>query len=186
MIRRPPRSTLFPYTTLFRSEVLAHRRLQRGGVDADGELAAVPGGERQRGGDRLDRDVDGGRAVLAGDRHRRGQGGGDRLVEDALRLLGVDPHRDDVDRQLDRGGWVPAGGQGGGDRLGGALPVEGAAVGRLHQRRGGVLDGDGGVHRHAVDLGRDGVHLRGQGGLLAGDDRGDLALGEQRGQARPG
>src|SRR3712207_7085304 len=25
MIRRPPRSTLFPYTTLFRSEVRAHR-----------------------------------------------------------------------------------------------------------------------------------------------------------------
>src|SRR3712207_7660870 len=25
MIRRPPRSTLFPYTTLFRSEELAHR-----------------------------------------------------------------------------------------------------------------------------------------------------------------
>src|SRR3712207_7239742 len=29
MIRRPPRSTLFPYTTLFRSAVLTHRRLQR-------------------------------------------------------------------------------------------------------------------------------------------------------------
>src|SRR2546426_7753596 len=26
MIRRPPRSTLFPYTTLFRSRVLARRR----------------------------------------------------------------------------------------------------------------------------------------------------------------
>src|SRR3712207_8360559 len=26
MIRRPPRSTLFPYTTLFRSEVLSRRR----------------------------------------------------------------------------------------------------------------------------------------------------------------
>src|SRR5690348_17437324 len=25
MIRRPPRSTLFPYTTLFRSQALAHR-----------------------------------------------------------------------------------------------------------------------------------------------------------------
>src|SRR3712207_7156525 len=25
MIRRPPRSTLFPYTTLFRSDVLRHR-----------------------------------------------------------------------------------------------------------------------------------------------------------------
>src|SRR5258708_30037718 len=26
MIRRPPRSTLFPYTTLFRSQLLDHRR----------------------------------------------------------------------------------------------------------------------------------------------------------------
>src|SRR5258708_24655751 len=29
MIRRPPRSTLFPYTTLFRSEVPAARRVPR-------------------------------------------------------------------------------------------------------------------------------------------------------------
>src|SRR3989449_4658172 len=44
MIRRPPRSTLFPYTTLFRShaardaapEVLAHARL----VDPPGQLLA--------------------------------------------------------------------------------------------------------------------------------------------------
>src|SRR3712207_9072034 len=28
MIRRPPRSTLFPYTTLFRSAVVAHALLQ--------------------------------------------------------------------------------------------------------------------------------------------------------------
>src|SRR3712207_7158048 len=37
MIRRPPRSTLFPYTTLFRSSVR--------GVEADGErrLQVVPG-----------------------------------------------------------------------------------------------------------------------------------------------
>src|SRR2546430_8739953 len=38
MIRRPPRSTLFPYTTLFRSQLLAHRPdlvvvLLRGNVD---------------------------------------------------------------------------------------------------------------------------------------------------------
>src|SRR2546425_4061116 len=30
MIRRPPRSTLFPYTTLFRSQEAAERRLQNG------------------------------------------------------------------------------------------------------------------------------------------------------------
>src|SRR2546422_7403253 len=31
MIRRPPRSTLFPYTTLFRSEIVSH--FAAGGVD---------------------------------------------------------------------------------------------------------------------------------------------------------
>src|SRR3712207_7887908 len=77
MIRRPPRSTLFPYTTLFRSEerVLAAvhrpqvrgrlRRLERQGVDGaderrggDGhrelavELAGDPAHERDRDEDR--------------------------------------------------------------------------------------------------------------------------------------
>src|SRR3712207_7348313 len=32
MIRRPPRSTLFPYTTLFRSHALSARRSDRPGV----------------------------------------------------------------------------------------------------------------------------------------------------------
>src|ERR1022692_255273 len=36
MIRRPPRSTLFPYTSLFRSDYLA------GVVNADGEAVRVP------------------------------------------------------------------------------------------------------------------------------------------------
>src|SRR3712207_7017756 len=35
MIRRPPRSTLFPYTTLFRSRL--EQRLRRRGVDAAAE-----------------------------------------------------------------------------------------------------------------------------------------------------
>src|SRR3712207_8863039 len=42
MIRRPPRSTLFPYTTLFRSEVVGEgrrRELGRGSVDPEGALA---------------------------------------------------------------------------------------------------------------------------------------------------
>src|SRR5690554_7693429 len=35
MIRRPPRSTLFPYTTLFRSAVdVAHIEIQRGAITA--------------------------------------------------------------------------------------------------------------------------------------------------------
>src|SRR5437667_7520127 len=42
MIRRPPRSTLFPYTTLFRS-VIAHLVTQaaRARVDEDGEPAGL-------------------------------------------------------------------------------------------------------------------------------------------------
>src|SRR2546426_5327309 len=45
MIRRPPRSTLFPYTTLFRSEVAAlvdaDRDHDRGVQDADGQQGAL-------------------------------------------------------------------------------------------------------------------------------------------------
>src|SRR3712207_9024321 len=41
MIRRPPRSTLFPYTTLFRSllEAVAHLRRHPGQVDERRDLA---------------------------------------------------------------------------------------------------------------------------------------------------
>src|SRR5256885_13139745 len=38
MIRRPPRSTLFPYTTLFRSETLQAAKCVRGDVEALTEL----------------------------------------------------------------------------------------------------------------------------------------------------
>src|SRR3712207_6916214 len=71
MIRRPPRSTLFPYTTLFRSEAggqgAHHRegaRAARRGGQAVGGLAARPhdrrrapqrGGHRPAGGGRRDR-----------------------------------------------------------------------------------------------------------------------------------
>src|SRR5258708_31964214 len=40
MIRRPPRSTLFPYTTLFRSAVQRHAQRRRGGASG---LSAPPG-----------------------------------------------------------------------------------------------------------------------------------------------
>src|SRR3712207_8407897 len=43
MIRRPPRSTLFPYTTLFRS--LLHRAQEAGGVGAVDDPVVV--GQRQ-------------------------------------------------------------------------------------------------------------------------------------------
>src|SRR5258708_39385433 len=43
MIRRPPRSTLFPYTTLFRSaaDVFAVKIAQSGGLFAGGRVAAI-------------------------------------------------------------------------------------------------------------------------------------------------
>src|SRR2546430_12257306 len=41
MIRRPPRSTLFPYTTLFRSLFLVLLRLNRLSVDLDTILQAL-------------------------------------------------------------------------------------------------------------------------------------------------
>src|SRR3712207_7513414 len=58
MIRRPPRSTLFPYTTLFRSA--AHGAGRAGGRDLGGGAGA---GARRRGGQLLCA----GRALLAGD-----------------------------------------------------------------------------------------------------------------------
>src|SRR2546427_7860318 len=42
MIRRPPRSTLFPYTTLFRSSIRRHRFPRR---RVRGVLAVLPGEE---------------------------------------------------------------------------------------------------------------------------------------------
>src|SRR3712207_7751071 len=46
MIRRPPRSTLFPYTTLFRSEPLRHGVGDPHGVAAALHGAGKPGRER--------------------------------------------------------------------------------------------------------------------------------------------
>src|SRR3712207_7695018 len=67
MIRRPPRSTLFPYTTLFRSlgqrAAYPGRRLELGrgdlGVDAAAELPAQRGlGQRRTGRQRERRRID--------------------------------------------------------------------------------------------------------------------------------
>src|SRR2546427_4930764 len=46
MIRRPPRSTLFPYTTLFRSQI---RNRRRGSGVHSGEQGPEPGTETRRG-----------------------------------------------------------------------------------------------------------------------------------------
>src|SRR5256886_16405840 len=68
MIRRPPRSTLFPYTTLFRSTRLrpaARHGSRRSGAGADPRLVAARarGGERERaGGDRVEHWAGGGGA----------------------------------------------------------------------------------------------------------------------------
>src|SRR5256712_5053785 len=49
MIRRPPRSTLFPYTTLFRSNGHAGAGAARGGADVDARAVRVgdPAGDRE-------------------------------------------------------------------------------------------------------------------------------------------
>src|SRR2546422_2635637 len=52
MIRRPPRSTLFPYTTLFRSGPTARGRGATGGGPAPGSRRGAAG----RSGGRMDRD----------------------------------------------------------------------------------------------------------------------------------
>src|SRR5436190_6932387 len=70
MIRRPPRSTLFPYTTLFRSQRLGHEGTAQASHPRDRARAARR--ERARSAARLrDRLRDAGRA-------RPGLGGADR------------------------------------------------------------------------------------------------------------
>src|SRR5436309_7681609 len=61
MIRRPPRSTLFPYTTLFRSAASASRRacaeagVGRGAPVTSDRVGAASGADRQSRPDRSDR-----------------------------------------------------------------------------------------------------------------------------------
>src|SRR3712207_8337874 len=57
MIRRPPRSTLFPYTTLFRSEVPAPHlaRDDQQEDHADRDMGAVEAGDHEEGGAELRR-----------------------------------------------------------------------------------------------------------------------------------
>src|SRR3712207_6975551 len=57
MIRRPPRSTLFPYTTLFRSDLCSPD--QAGGGRGEGGVVAA----RDEVGDEVDRDRDGGKGA---------------------------------------------------------------------------------------------------------------------------
>src|SRR3712207_8826921 len=61
MIRRPPRSTLFPYTTLFRSRPVDHGVVRRGAAVAGLELALAALArvvrDGRHGGGRCDQDV---------------------------------------------------------------------------------------------------------------------------------
>src|SRR2546425_275932 len=67
MIRRPPRSTLFPYTTLFRSNA-GGRAVEHGDRAALGHGGAIVVGDR-RVVDRRDRNRDRGRAAALGVGH---------------------------------------------------------------------------------------------------------------------
>src|SRR2546430_3360148 len=48
MIRRPPRSTLFPYTTLFRSRARSSRRTRRPGGGCSTSTSRAPSPRRKR------------------------------------------------------------------------------------------------------------------------------------------
>src|SRR3712207_4558766 len=75
MIRRPPRSTLFPYTTLFRSRAVGH------------DFGARPGQQLAR---------------LLGGRLRHGHFDVDELVEVLARELRLPSHGLDADRKSTR------------------------------------------------------------------------------------
>src|SRR3712207_9470728 len=71
MIRRPPRSTLFPYTTLFRSPVLAKGRFERR-VRASGR--DVRADQAEAAGDAVDVRVDGEGGAAEGKEEHAGGG----------------------------------------------------------------------------------------------------------------
>src|SRR2546427_5590418 len=68
MIRRPPRSTLFPYTTLFRSRVVGLHDRQEPGQARRGEL---PAGACRLSDGRLHQREEPARAHAVGDRDRK-------------------------------------------------------------------------------------------------------------------
>src|SRR3712207_7290026 len=63
MIRRPPRSTLFPYTTLFRSAGRAHVQLGEAGERPAHADLTVPARERGHGREEVEVDGEGLRAA---------------------------------------------------------------------------------------------------------------------------
>src|SRR6266852_9245123 len=88
MLRRPPRSTLFPYTTLFRPE-------RRG----DGGLHVGRGGRRHR---HYRHHPDHGRLRVATRRGARGEAVGERLLFPLRERLAARLHHGDGVREDDR------------------------------------------------------------------------------------
>src|SRR5256884_8631251 len=96
MIRRPPRSTLFPYTTLFRSRPVAPRELGACGVggreqwrrplrvDAACEIAHTTGGEQGGEGEWVSRHVGQLRRLVAQSMLAREQTGGPKDAREGL------------------------------------------------------------------------------------------------------
>src|SRR5256885_4233495 len=116
MIRRPPRSTLFPYTTLFRSvrgEAALGEPVRGAAPDVDGVVAHEGIGLAQHGpgavDDRLHREAGGG--LLRGDRdagglaerpgHRHGRGGGRMRWRTAAARQYADPEQGKHENESD-------------------------------------------------------------------------------------
>src|SRR5258706_4154772 len=103
MIRRPPRSTLFPYTTLFRSLLAAEERQASRGVHELAPVEVTAGLEHlalgeaalaRRGAQRIGRFEREQRLVAVHeiDRHQRTTGTRERVGEMGFELLGADLH----------------------------------------------------------------------------------------------
>src|SRR2546425_6047131 len=69
MIRRPPRSTLFPYTTLFRSEAVGHAHRDGARGSADASTGRVLLAERRPGARAGARGRHGGRGDIRSEEH---------------------------------------------------------------------------------------------------------------------
>src|SRR3712207_4147580 len=153
MIRRPPRSTLFPYTTLFRSADLEPRLGVVGGADgADGQRDAVDGDRallddvaRQLGWQPDPHDL----PVLTGGAGEDGA----HAVDVALDQVPAEPGvRGDGALQVDRvagaQGAQAAPAEGLGHDVGGPLLAVGSGDGEAD-----AVDGDGVAQRHALQRG---------------------------------
>src|SRR5205809_5504629 len=166
MLRRPPRSTLFPYTTLFRSSrdggELDRPGAAEGAQDPDGAPACGGGGSHGV----FARARDGGApGARGGERTRRGGGGGrrSRLSQGA----GAD------DRAVGSGSGGGGGGDGGGcaarDRSGAAVADRARLQLAGSERVAGdpAGDGAGAGARRRGDGGVEGVAARGEGSSSA-------------------